>query len=123
MWIISESLASYKRSAPTDILRRCSSTNQVFQNLPARPVSIPWKVIGWSILVGLGVFYYIYISNALRHDMFAFTEFIGPFPIVFFVMLRPMAKEGRVLKRWLGCLIAFAFCLFMFISVARSYPT
>ena len=66
------------------------------KNLPARPVSIPWKVIGWIILVGLGAFYYIYISNALSHDTFAFTEFIGPFPTVFFAMLSPMAKEGRV---------------------------
>jgi hypothetical protein len=35
---------------------------------------------------------------------------IGLFPTVIFVTLSPMAKEGRVLKGWLGHLMAFAFC-------------
>ena len=71
--------------------------------------------------MGLGAFGYIYISNALKHDMFAFIEFIAVFPTGFFVLLSPSTKEGKVLKKWLVCLIAFAFCLFMFISVTRSY--
>ena len=71
--------------------------------------------------MGLGAFGYIYISNALRHDMFAFIVFIAVFPTGFFVLLSPSTKEGKALQKWLVCLIAFAFCLFMFISVTRSY--
>ena len=72
--------------------------------------------------MGLGAFGYIYISNALRHDMFAFIVFIAVFPTGFFVLLSPSStKEGKVLQKWLVCLIAFAFCLFLFISVTRSY--
>jgi len=83
--------------------------------LPAQPASIPWKPIGLAIFMGLGAFGYIYISNALRHDMFAFIVFIAVFPTGFFVLLSPSTKEGKVLQKWLVCLMAFAFCLFLFI--------
>jgi hypothetical protein len=91
------------------------------KSLPAQPASIAWKLIGWAIFLGWGAFGYIYISNALRHDMFAFIEFIAPFPTGLFVLLIPSTKEGKVLQKWLVCLIAFAICLFMYVSVTRSY--
>jgi hypothetical protein len=53
--------------------------------------------------------------------MFAFIEFIAAFPTGFFALLSPSTKEGKVLQKWLVCLIAFAFCLFMFTTVTRSY--
>jgi hypothetical protein len=71
--------------------------------------------------LGLGAFGYIYTSNALKRDMFAFVAFIGTFPTIFFLMLSPTSKEDGGLKRWLGCLIAFVLCLLMFVSVTKSY--
>jgi len=74
-----------------------------------------------AVFLGFGAFGYVYVSNALRRDMLAFIVFIAPFPTVLFVALGPTTKERKVLKRWIACLIGFAFCLFMFISVTRSY--
>jgi len=71
----------------------------------------------------------VYVSNSLRHDLFAFIEFIAPFPTILFVAFVPTTLKGNLLKKLLVWLIPFAFGLFMFTIVVSSevklmrYPT
>jgi hypothetical protein len=86
-------------------------------------------MIVWAILLGFGAFGYVRVSKALRHDMFAFIEFIAPFPTVLFVAFGPTTLKGNLWKKLLLWLIPFASALFMFTIVVRSevklmrYPT
>jgi hypothetical protein len=61
--------------------------------------------------------------------MFAFIEFIAPFPTILFGAFVPTTLKGNLWKKLLMWLIPFAFALFMFAIVVSSevklmrYPT